>query len=196
MNISHKQYQRFAGYYEEYFDQVYRYTYFRTGRNKDIAFDLASEVFLKALEKFHTYQEEKSAFRNWIFTIARNHIIDYYRIRKVDVNIDDVSQLLVAPETIAKKLGISNDTAIALCAMEHLPEPQQEILHLKFFAELSNQEIAKVLEKTEINVRVILHRAIHTLKQKITTIFSPQHVQNVTRTQLQGIITPETSFSS
>ncbi len=196
MNISHKQYQRFAGYYEEYFDQVYRYTYFRTGRNKDLAFDLASEVFLKALEKFHTYQEEKSAFKNWIFTIARNHIIDYYRIRKENVDIDDVSQLLVAPETIAKNLRINNDTALVLCAMEHLPEAQQEILQLKFFAELNNQEIAKVLDKTEINIRVIMHRAIHTLKQKVTTIFSPKHVQNVTRTQLQGIIAPETSFSS
>lgn len=196
MTISHKQYQRFAGYYEEYFDQVYRYTYFRTGRNKELAFDLTSEVFLKALEKFDTYQEEKSAFKNWIFTIARNHIIDFYRIRKENVDIDDVSQILVAPDNIARDLRISYDTAYVLCALEELPQTQKEILQLKFFAELNNQEIAKVLDKTEINIRVILHRAINTLKQKIVSIFSPHHVQNATRTQLQGIITPETSFSS
>ncbi len=186
--ITTQHYQIFTQYYEQYFEQVYRYVLFRSGKNKDLAFDLTSELFLKALEKFSTYDETKADFKSWIYGIARNHLIDYYRGRKELVNIEDVDHLLVSPEKLAENLNISYDTATILYALEQLPAAQQELIQLKFMGELSNQEIAKVLNKNEGNVRVMLHRAITALKLAIAQSFSPIHAQTVTRTHFQGII--------
>lgn len=186
--ISTSQYQIFTQYYEQYFEPVYRYVLFRSGKHKEVAFDLTSELFLKALEKFDTFDQTKADFKTWIYSIARNHLIDHYRARKEFVDIDDVEHLLVSPEKLADQLSISYDTATILYALEKLPPSQQELIQLKFLAEMSNQELAEVLNKTEGNIRVMLHRAVTLLKQEIARTFSPIHAQTITRTHFQGII--------
>lgn len=186
--ITSKHYQLFTEYYQQYFEQVYKYVFFRTGKNKDLAFDLTSELFLKALEKFDTYQESKSDFINWIFTIARNHIIDHYRSFKETINIDEMSNFLSAPEKIASELNLSLDTAFVLYALDHLPANQQEVIKLKFISDWSNKEIAAFLKKTEGNVRVLVHRALQALREKIEQLFSPKHAQANTRRQFEGVI--------
>lgn len=192
--ITSEHYQIFTQYYEQYFQQVYKYVFFRTGKNKDLAFDLASELFLKALEKFDTYQAEKADFKNWIFTIARNHIIDYYRSHKEVVDIDLLENVLAAPERLASELSISIDTAYVLYALDHLPAGQKEVLKLKFISDWSNKEIALFLDKTEGNVRVLIHRALQALKQQVIRLFSPTHEQATTRKQFEGVITASPSI--
>ncbi|MBI4835710.1 MAG: sigma-70 family RNA polymerase sigma factor [Candidatus Abawacabacteria bacterium] len=194
--ITSKHYKAFTQYYEQYFQQVYKYVFFRTGKHKDLAFDLTSELFLKALEKFDTYQEAKADFKNWIFTIARNHIIDYYRSHKEVVDIDALSNILASPETLASELSLGLDTAYALYALDYLPPTQQEVLKLKFLSDWSNKEVAHFLNKTEGNVRVLVHRALQTLKQKILSLFSPIHAQTTTRKQFEGVIKTSPSISS
>lgn len=186
--VTTTQYQIFTKYYEQYFDQLYRYVLFRSGHNKDLAFDLTSELFLKALEKFDSYDSSRSDFKNWIYGIARNHLIDYYRTRKELVNIEDVDHLLFSPDKLVDNLNISYDTATVVYALSKIPESQQEIIRLKFFSEMTNQELAQLFQKTEGNIRVMLHRAITTLKQEIARTFSPIHAQAITRTHFQGII--------
>jgi RNA polymerase sigma factor (sigma-70 family) len=186
--VTTTQYQIFTKYYEQYFDQLYRYVLFRSGQNKDVAFDLTSELFLKALEKFDSFDPDRSDFKNWLYGIARNHLIDYYRTNRPTVDIADVDHLLVAPDKLVETLNVSYDTANVLYALSKIPESQREIIQLKFFGELTNQELAQMFNKTEGNIRVMLHRAITTLKQEIARTFSPIHAQTVTRTHFQGII--------
>jgi len=187
--ITSKHYQLFTKYYQEYFEQVYKYVFFRTGKNKDLAFDLTSELFLKALEKFDTYNEEKAEFKNWIFTIARNHIIDHYRSFKEVVDIEAVSNTLAAPEKIASELNVTLDASYVIYALDHLSANQQEVLKLKFISDWSNKEIAEFLDKSEGNVRVLIHRALHALKHELQRLFSPVHAQSTTRKEFQGVIT-------
>ncbi len=182
------QYQQFAAYYEEYFNQVYRFVLLRSSRNKDLAFDLTSELFLKALEKFDSFDPTIAEFKSWIFSIARNHLIDFYRMHREHVDIEAVAHELASPNQLAHELNVTHDTAMVVYALKKIPVAQQELIQLKFFAELTNSEIAEVLHKTEGNVRVMLHRAMQNLRHAIANLFTPHHDQEVTRTKFQGII--------
>ena len=58
--------------YEKYVKAVFRYTYNRSGRKKELAEDITSETFVKAIEKFHTFDYKNKPFVTWLYTIAHN----------------------------------------------------------------------------------------------------------------------------
>ena len=68
----------FTDFYHEYKHKAHRFTLYRVGGDQNLAEDLTSDIFLKAFERFKTY-DSTYAFCTWIFTIARNTIIDHYR---------------------------------------------------------------------------------------------------------------------
>ena len=74
--------------YEEYHQKVLRYIQSKVN-DYYLAEDLCSDVFLKVNEKLDTFDEKKASISTWIFTIARNRLIDYYRTRKVTVEIPE-----------------------------------------------------------------------------------------------------------
>ena len=83
----------FEKFYEANVDRIYRYVFFRVGQNQEIAQDLTSEIFIKALNAFERY-DEKVSRSSWIYTIAHNHLANYYRDRKVASDIEDVAYCL------------------------------------------------------------------------------------------------------
>jgi len=70
--------ETFTRLYEEYMPKVFRYIHYRVG-NRQLTEDLTSTVFEKALVNFKKYSREKASFSTWIFTVARNTVIDHYR---------------------------------------------------------------------------------------------------------------------
>src|SRR3989344_2331792 len=82
----------FGELYELCFDKIYRFVYFRVG-HKEIAEDLTEEVFIKAFENLHTLNQS-SSFEAWLYQIARNKVIDYYRSKQMLTNLDDVEHSL------------------------------------------------------------------------------------------------------
>ena len=68
----------FSRLYDEHFDKVYRYIYFRV-TNQAEAEDLTQEVFLKALNEIGSYKWRDVPFTSWLFRIARNQVVDYIR---------------------------------------------------------------------------------------------------------------------
>jgi RNA polymerase sigma-70 factor (ECF subfamily) len=150
--------------YEATVEKIYNFVYYRTGRNRDLAEDLTSEIFLKALERFETY-DQNSSFQAWIFTIARNHIIDRYRTHKESVRLEDLTNVLSAPK---KDLNLEIDereaVKMVMESIDRLPENHREVLVLKFVNELDNSEIARILDKNQGAVRVAIHRALQALR--------------------------------
>ena len=69
---------KLTGLYEEYYDRIARYAYVRIGDKSD-AEDLAGEVFLKALESLKSYKERGVPMQAWLFRIAHNLVVDYFR---------------------------------------------------------------------------------------------------------------------
>lgn len=158
--------EAFAKIYDMYFLQVYRYTAFRVPR--EIAEDLVADIFVKAWEKLHTYQNRKNIpFAAWLFRIARHTVIDSYRTHR---GFDEVPEGLIDTDLFNKadtKLGRDEMLQIVNTSLHALPNRYREILLLSYMAELPHSEIARVLHITEGAVRILKHRALKKLEDHL-----------------------------
>lgn len=155
----------FGRIYDLYFDKVYRFVYFRVN-HREAAQDLVSEVFIKAWDKMSRIQEV-AAFNAWIFQIARNLVIDYYRSRKPNIDLALLENVLEYEDNMVDRANLSFQQKAFLDRLKHLTNEQQLVIKMKFLEELDNADIARILGKTEGAIRVIQHRAIAELKKLI-----------------------------
>lgn len=155
----------FTGLYEEYMPKVFRYINGKVN-NMPIAEDLTSTTFEKALINFDKYSKDRASFSTWVFSIARNTVIDFYRVegRKKLTSLEEgaefVSKDLSPEEELDKKEEIQR---LQRC-LSQLSDEEQEIVHLKFQGELNNRQIAKTLGLTESNAGTKLYRAVRKLR--------------------------------
>jgi RNA polymerase sigma-70 factor (ECF subfamily) len=99
-------------------------------------------------------------FAAWLFRIAKNNVIDFYRKNNETVEInEEVIDESVRAET-ERETERHIDKKRILRAMKELPEMQSHAIALKYFAERSNTEIAAILEKSETAVRILLSRGL------------------------------------
>ena len=165
VTVGDRIFQDFAERYRQYFPRVFAYVY---GRIRDVqaAEDVASEAFERAFVKADTLRHEQ-AFSTWLFTIARNLLISYCRKRSRfggPVNSDLVDSL---PADAAPEDDLLQREEVAKI-MEHVrefPRREQDIIALKFDAELTNVQIAEIMNLSESNVRVILCRTLQKLRK-------------------------------
>lgn len=153
----------FAELYELYFEKIYRFVYFRVS-HKEVAEDLTAETFIKAWRRLKEI-EAASAFNAWLYQIARNSVIDYYRSRKSSVDLVSLENVLEYEDNIIDRTDLAFKQKDFLLALKKLTSDQQLVIKLKFLDELDNQEIARLLDKSEGTVRVIQHRAVNELKK-------------------------------
>jgi len=157
----------FAVFYEQYLPKIYQYMNYRV-TDKYLAEDLTSVVFEKALTKFHQYNSEKAAISTWIFRIARNTLIDHFRARSreqtvpLDDNFDRPEDRNSPEETAIEE---EESRMLKRCISKLAPH-EQEIVTLKFSAEMTNRQIADLLGLSESNVGVILYRTVRKLRNE------------------------------
>lgn len=169
MSDHKKSKKEFEKFYNTYVDKIYRFVFFRTGGNKELTQDLVSEVFIKAMEHFESYDSKKSNSA-WIFTIAKNHIANYWRDTKQtgplpedesETNDDFWLKSAVNSfknESIKRQL---NDL------LEKLDENSREIVTFHYILGYNYAEIGAMKGMSETAVKVAAHRAIKQLS-KIT----------------------------
>jgi len=154
---------KFSLLYHKYVDKLYRFIFHKV-LHKETAEDLTSEIFVKILEKIHTYDHKKGAFSTWIFQIARNKIIDHFRSFKQEENIDDIWD-------INSKNDLQMETDFQFIRekiqkhLKLLTVQQREILMLRFWQDMSYKEIAEILGKTENSVKMSASRSVKKLKK-------------------------------
>lgn len=159
----------FCALYDELYDRVYRYTAFRV--NAEDVEDLVSDVFVKALENLHRYEVRPGAkFSSWVFRIAHNRIIDFYRREKDILGLEEHEELMwEIPDTNTPDpqmhLLRREEAQTIRRVLKKLPDIQREVLELKFLEEFSNADIAHIIGKSEGNVRVIQLRALREMKK-------------------------------
>ena len=157
--------QTFAELYEEYLPKVYRYINYRIN-DTQITEDLTSTVFEKALTNFGKYSKDKASFSTWIFSISRNVVIDYYRAqgRRKTVSLDEATDIVSKDPSPEEELMKKEEREKLQVYLIELPQDEQEIIRLKFAAELNNRQIAKMLGLSESNVGTKLYRSIRKLR--------------------------------
>lgn len=168
MALNKNNIHEFTRFYEEHKNAVFNYLLYRVSFDRDLAEDLTSEVFLKAFEHFDSFDRARS-FKTWIFTIAHNHLINYLTGRKQTISLDESLKVSDGDLVDEKNpFGDSIDhkvlTEKIVRLIEALPEPQRELVTLRYVNDLSNNEIAKIVSKDEGAVRTALSRAIATLR--------------------------------
>ena len=157
----------FRQLYEEYMPRVYRYIRFKVN---DVALteDITSTVFEKALVNFNKYSKDKASFATWLFTIARNVVIDYYRTTKQreTVTLDDSVMTMTSRNEPSpnEDLEKKEEKEYLRSCLLMLSNEEQEIIRLKFGAELSNRQIARITSMSESNVGTKLYRAVKKLR--------------------------------
>jgi len=154
----------FGVLYDYYIDKIYRFVYYKTFV-KEVAEDITSDVFHKALVKINSFDSSKGVFSAWLYRIARNAVIDYYRSQKFDVPLEDVFEVGAedrTPESIDALSGLAKVTEY----LETLNAKQREIITLRVWEEMSYQEIAAVVGGTEDSVKMAFSRGIRDLREK------------------------------
>ena len=157
--------ETFAELYEQYLPRVFRYISCRVS-NTQLAQDLTSEAFLKALKGFNNYHADKASFPTWLLSIARHIVIDHYWAsgKEQAIPLEEATEMLsesISPEEEAVKKEELQRLRVCLTG---LPQPEQEIISLKFGAELTNRQIAGMLSLSESNVGTIIYRAVRKLR--------------------------------
>ncbi len=157
--------ETFARLYDAYIERIYRYVYFRVA-DEELAEDITSQVFLKVWEKLHTYQAGQSPFMAWLYRIAHNAVIDYYRTRKVSIPLEEANPIEVShADEINERLDLQVKSQHLRKALQQLTDEQQQVLLLKFVGGLSTSEIAQQLSKQQGAVRALQMRGLQALSK-------------------------------
>ena len=156
----------FDDLYGQYYARVYAYLRFRVG-STEVAEDLVSQVFERALTHLADLQSTAAAGA-WLFRIARNCAIDYFRrlrpAASLDTLIDANHPRGCSPEEM---IVAQEERARLLMLLKRLPEREREVIGLKFVACLQNREIARVLNMPEGTVGSVLHRTLARLRDSL-----------------------------
>jgi RNA polymerase sigma-70 factor (ECF subfamily) len=158
----------FSDLYNLYFKKIYTFIYYRVS-HKETAEDLAEDVFLKAYTKIASVSKNAS-FEGWLYQIARNLVIDYYRQKKSDIDLKDIENTLEYESNIINEIDLNAQQKVFLTLLKELTPEHQQIIRLKFIEDLDNFAIAQILEKTEGAVRVLQHRALASLKDLVSKL--------------------------
>ena len=152
----------FGSLYDLYFDKIYRYLHYRL-QNREVSEDLASQTFLKALQKLGSFDPGKGNFSAWLYRIARNTLFDHYRTGHPAAELgaaEDISSGNLEREVEARlKLKAVKEE------LERLSPEQKDIVLLRVWDGLSYKEIADILGKTEGSCQMAFSRAVVKLKE-------------------------------
>lgn len=156
---------QFADKYQQFFSRVFAYVYGRV-HNVHEAEDLVSEVFERAFLKMGSLRNDE-AFATWLFTIARNIVTSRARKRGRESAVDpDILRSIVATNvSVENEVLMREEVSAVVNCLRTFPQREQDIISLKFDAELSNRQIAKIMGLSEANVRVILFRTLRRLRE-------------------------------
>ena len=180
----------FSKLYDKYVERIYRFIFLKVN-SREMAEDLCSETFLKAWEAYNKpynpqptthnlniknsnpkskIQNPKSNIENpqaFLYKIAKNLIIDYYRQKsRFKIISTEHAEFIPASENLEEKMDLDLDMLRVRTALSQLKDDYQEVVIWRYLNELSISEIAKILDKSEDAVRMTLSRALEKLREE------------------------------
>jgi len=161
--------QAFTDLYNHYFPKIYSYLIRRTGHEQTTE-DLTSQVFLKAFNKLPKFAITSAPFGAWLFRIAANTLTDYYRkaSRNKEFASDALPERIDESKSALEEVMTKETKEEVLALVGKLPKKDQQMVELRFLAELGVKEISAIVELSPNVVSVRIYRAVKKL-QKITT---------------------------
>lgn len=159
--------EAFGELYRRYVKKIYNYHYHHTSSVSD-AEDLTSQTFYRALRSLQNYRSTGAPFQAWLFRIAHNLVVNWYRDRGHErlVSLEVGLWAQMAPGVASPEVRLSNAELreSLIRAIDALPEDRKTLIILKFVEHMSNAEIAAVMGRTEGAIKALYHRTLISLR--------------------------------
>jgi RNA polymerase sigma-70 factor (ECF subfamily) len=164
----------FSMIYEETMPRIYRYYYYKT-MQRELSEDLTSEVFIRVYRNLRNTRLNAKSFISWIYRIANNLLIDYFRKNnKMIQPIDDLSNnIQVTDEELMKKESsylkreLDLERPELISAIARLTGLQKDVIILRFIEDMDYSTIARIFGKNKGTIRGIVFRAVEKLKKEM-----------------------------
>lgn len=153
----------FGEIYKIYVKKIYRFIYYLV-YDRELAEDLTQLVFLKAWKSLPSFSPERGTLQAYLYTIARNLVIDYQR-RKKELPLDKVDEPAATFDIDDRVIQAENKRTVSKL-LATLDTEERQLIIWRYFEELKFSEIAQILDQTEGNVRVRVHRILKKLKER------------------------------
>jgi RNA polymerase sigma-70 factor (ECF subfamily) len=152
--------------YDENYEAVYRYIYRQVGE-VEATRDLAAEVFHRLLQSVQRGKNPDQHARAWLYRTAHNLVVDFYRRQQHRQHLPLDEELVSARDDPVKIAEQRVSAARVRAALRRLTTDQQQVIALKFLEELSNQEVAAILDKPVGAIKSLQHRALAALQRQL-----------------------------
>ncbi|APV44634.1 RNA polymerase sigma-70 factor, ECF subfamily [Dehalogenimonas formicexedens] len=157
--------EAFGQLYEAYFEKIYRYVAIKIG-NRTEAEDLTQQVFVNALESICSYKMREVPFSAWLYRIAHNQVVDTLRKRSRRPTMElDESLAIPADGDLVEETELKLETKELVEAAKKLTKLQQEVIALRFGADMPIAQVAKVMGKNEGAIKALQHSAVGALRR-------------------------------
>ncbi len=170
--LAHMDKQRsFVLKYREFKEKILHYFLYRLKGDRQVAEDLSCELFIKVYERFAQY-DDRYAFSTWIYTIARNMLIDYFRshAHSGTAQLEAAEHLSTDEEQFFDVMDRVQERKTLYEALNRLPPLQKEAVYRKHLLLQSTSEIAQSLGKNEPAVRQLVSRGCRTLLEFMSAV--------------------------
>lgn len=155
-----------------YYKEIYVYVFKQTS-DKEISMDLTQEIFISMLKSLHSFDENKSSFRTWLYRIATNKVVDYFRSKnyKYTTLVETIEDRQIEDTTdFTVNLEHKEDVEKIQAIVNKLSSEYQEIFRLKIFLESTFWEISKILELSESTVKTKYYSIIKKIKKEFNEV--------------------------
>ncbi len=151
----------------KYYKEMYAFMYKQT-LDQELALDLTQEIFISVLKSIHSYDSKKATFRTWLYKLASNRLVDYYRSKSYkdkqlvqpieDYEFEDEHDMTIS-------LEYKDDVERATALINELDANSQQIVRLKLFADYTFQEIAEIEAIPQSTVKTKYYAALKKIRK-------------------------------
>ena len=158
--------EKFSLIYDKYAKKIYQFIYYRVF-SRETAEDLTSQTFFKALEKINTFNFKKNgSVSAWLYCIARNSVIDYTRVNKKEIPLEEAKEEK-SFDRIEEKIDRAQKIKQVENCLKILNYKQREIVIMRVWQEMSYQGISQILGKSEASCKMAFSRGIGKIRENL-----------------------------
>ena len=158
--------RRFTEFYRKYLKRVYKFVLFRVGNDRRLAEDLTQDIFIKAFEAFDRYDPTVSE-ASWIYTIARNHIINDHAKTRPGVSLEEIEGMKIVSHDGRETFAKHHMEIRILEVVDAMPLADAQLVRMKYLEGWEFDDLAEILGKKSGALRVQAMRALKKIREHV-----------------------------
>ena len=159
----------FWNIYDKYIDMIYKFVYLKTS-NKELAEDIVSDVFISALNNIKSFRlDDSSSVKSWLYRIANNKVIDFYRTNKKNEEISEYLDYSLTEDTW-KGIDDKDKLKEVFRYLNTINKEHKEIVLYRIWEDLSYKEISEITWKSVDNCKKVVSRVLKSISANLVVL--------------------------